>query len=102
VIGEEFLELNHEGPEYTWTIDPIDGTRAFVHGVPFFGTMIGLYRNKEPVFGIIEYHALGETIFAVKGEGAYWQGPASEEYVKCSVSDTESFAEATLCTTGEE
>jgi myo-inositol-1(or 4)-monophosphatase len=52
LIGEEYGEKNPEA-EYVWIIDPIDGTKSFVAGVPLFGTLIGLLRRGEPLCGVI-------------------------------------------------
>lgn len=70
IIGEEFGEENRSA-EWVWTIDPIDGTRSFIRGLPLFATLIALLRNGEPVMGIISLPALGETAWAVKGRGAH-------------------------------
>ncbi len=57
IIGEEFGEENSSA-EWVWTIDPIDGTRSFIRGLPLFATLIALLRNGEPVMGIISLPAL--------------------------------------------
>ncbi len=53
IIGEE-LGSENENAEYVWILDPIDGTKAFVSGLPFFGTMIGLVKNSKPILGLID------------------------------------------------
>ncbi len=73
IIGEEFGSDNSDA-EWVWTIDPIDGTRSFVRGLPLFASMIALLHKGEPVLGIIELPALGETAWAVKGKGAFANG----------------------------
>jgi len=70
IIGEEFGEEN-SAAEWVWTIDPIDGTRSFVRGLPLFSSLIALLHHGEPVMGIIALPALGEIAWAVKGKGAY-------------------------------
>lgn len=70
IIGEEFGEKDGEA-EWVWTIDPIDGTRSFIRGLPLFSSLIALLHHGEPVMGIISLPALGETSWAVKGKGAY-------------------------------
>lgn len=70
IIGEEFGNEN-PAAEWTWTIDPIDGTRSFIRGIPLFATLLSLLHRGEPVLGIIALPALGETTWAVKGKGAY-------------------------------
>jgi histidinol phosphatase-like enzyme (inositol monophosphatase family) len=58
IVGEELGGL-HEDAEYTWVIDPIDGTKTFICGVPLFGTLISLLRGGEPILGVINLPALG-------------------------------------------
>lgn len=59
IIGEEFGNLN-ESAEYTWVLDPIDGTRSFVAGSPHFGTLICLQRQGQPLWGAIHISAIGK------------------------------------------
>ncbi|HSH43569.1 MAG TPA: inositol monophosphatase family protein, partial [Arenicellales bacterium] len=60
IMGEEF---GAEGTdrEYLWIIDPIDGTKSFISGVPLFGTLIGVLHHGRPVAGVIHMPGLGET-----------------------------------------
>jgi myo-inositol-1(or 4)-monophosphatase len=53
VIGEEFPAHPAQGP-YTWVIDPIDGTRAFIAGLPLWGTLIGLLHEGRPLLGVMD------------------------------------------------
>jgi histidinol-phosphatase len=73
IIGEEFGNYKPNA-EWVWTIDPIDGTRSFIRGLPLFASMIALLHKGEPVLGIIELPALGETAWAAKGKGAFVNG----------------------------
>jgi len=57
--------------EYTWIIDPIDGTTNFVSEIPYFAVSIGLVKNKEVVMGIVYNPCTKETFFAEKGKGAF-------------------------------
>lgn len=66
VIGEEFGATN-EGAEYTWVLDPIDGTKSFMIGRPIFGTLIGLVRNGVPVLGVIDQPIIGERWLGIQG-----------------------------------
>lgn len=61
--GEEF-GVSNENAEYVWIIDPIDGTKNFIHGLKFFGTIIGLKRAGRIVLGISNMPAINELIFA--------------------------------------
>ncbi len=73
IIGEEFgTASGASGRE--WVIDPIDGTKAFIHGVPLFGTLIALLEEGRPVLGIIDLPALGERVWATTGQGSYRNG----------------------------
>jgi histidinol-phosphatase len=73
ILGEEEGE-SREGAERRWIIDPIDGTRAFVRGVPFFGVLIALEIEAEAVLGVMHFPALGETVYAARGLGCWWDG----------------------------
>ena len=53
IVGEEFGRVR-EGSEFVWTLDPIDGTKSFISGVPLFGTLIALTRDKRPILGVID------------------------------------------------
>jgi len=53
IIGEELGRVR-EGAEFVWTLDPIDGTKSFISGVPLFGTLIALTRDRRPILGIID------------------------------------------------
>lgn len=71
LLGEEF---GQEGSERDrWIIDPIDATKNFVAGLPYFATLIGLELDGEIVLGAVHAAALGETWWAARGEGA-WGG----------------------------
>ncbi|MCH6258890.1 hypothetical protein MLD52_20200 [Puniceicoccaceae bacterium K14] len=61
IIGEEFDDKAAQS-EYTWVLDPIDGTKTFVAGNPMFGTMIALLKNGDPIYGCINYPAIGKRI----------------------------------------
>jgi len=52
IIGEEWGTENADR-EFVWVLDPIDGTKSFVHGVPLFGTLVGLLYQRHPVIGLI-------------------------------------------------
>ena len=71
--GEEF-GANDGSKEFTgrrWIVDPIDGTKNFVRGVPVFATLIGLYDGSTPLLGVVSAPALGRRWGAARGEGAF-------------------------------
>jgi myo-inositol-1(or 4)-monophosphatase len=59
IRGEEF-GVENDGAEYQWIIDPIDGTRGFICGLPTWGTLVGLTRNGSPVHGMMNQPHVGE------------------------------------------
>jgi histidinol-phosphatase len=76
VLGEEF---GHERGELTWIVDPIDGTKSFVCGVPLYGCLLALVdgdpeKGGIPLLGVAHFPALNETIYAARGEGCFWNG----------------------------
>jgi|WetSurMetagenome_2_1015567.scaffolds.fasta_scaffold305605_1 histidinol-phosphatase len=74
ILGEEFGKTNGDSP-FEWVVDPIDGTSWFAMGMPFFGTLIALVKNEEPIIGIIRFPALRETVHAAKGMGCWMKSP---------------------------
>ncbi len=73
--GEELGQSNLDA-EYLWLIDPIDGTKSFVRGCPFFSTQIALMHNGELIVGVSNTPAYGELAWAEKGQGAFINGKA--------------------------
>src|SRR5258705_1696975 len=71
ILGEEEGEQTGSAP-YRWIIDPLDGTRTFVRGVPLYGTLVGVEAHGEPVVGVIYLPALDEMIAAAHGGGCTW------------------------------
>jgi histidinol-phosphatase len=73
ILGEEEGESTGRSGR-RWIIDPIDGTFAFVHGVPFYGVLIGVETDGEMNAGVINIPAVGEIVSAGKGLGCYLNG----------------------------
>ncbi|HEX2268038.1 MAG TPA: histidinol-phosphatase [Pyrinomonadaceae bacterium] len=73
IVGEEEGESPGRSGR-RWIVDPIDGTFAFVHGVPFYGVLIGLEIDGEPTVGVINIPALDEIVSAAKGSGCFLNG----------------------------
>lgn len=73
LLGEEEGE-SHGRSGRRWIVDPIDGTFAFVHGVPFYGVLIALEIEKELSVGVVNIPALGEIISAASGVGCFLNG----------------------------
>ena len=70
VYGEEFGEAKGRGRK-RWIIDPIDGTKSFVRGIPFFATLIALEDDDEVTLGVVHAPATGELLYATRGGGAF-------------------------------
>jgi len=86
ILGEEFGEQG--GPSrYRWIIDPIDGTRSFIHGVGFYGVLIGLELDGECVIGVANFPALNEIVYAAEGLGCYWNGRRAQVSQVSSLKD---------------
>jgi histidinol-phosphatase len=66
IIGEEYGRMR-DGAEFVWTLDPIDGTKSFISGVPLFGTLIALTRAGHPILGIIDQPISRERWVGVAG-----------------------------------
>jgi histidinol-phosphatase len=71
ILGEE--EGGSQAAD-RWVIDPIDGTKSFVSGVPLYATLLSYELNGEPIAGVCYFPALDEMLYAEKGQGAYLNG----------------------------
>lgn len=71
ILGEEF-GVGEGRSGRRWTVDPIDGTASFVHGVPLYGVLVGLLDGDEAVLGVIHLPALDETVAAARDCGCLW------------------------------
>jgi len=98
ILGEEYPEVpGHSG--YRWILDPIDGTKAFVHGVPLFGTMVGVERDRVSQLGVVEFPALDEVIWAARGEGCWHLLRGEDTPRRARVSTVSTMAEALFLVT---
>lgn len=88
-IGEEFGASDPHA-EWQWILDPIDGTKSFIRGVPLFGSMLALWRGNIPVVGIINLPALNSAVYAAQGCGAFLDGHPTR------VSEISDLAQATV------
>jgi histidinol phosphatase-like enzyme (inositol monophosphatase family) len=73
ILGEEFGE-ERAGAARRWVIDPIDGTRTFVRGVPLWGTLVGLMEGPRVLAGCAYFPAVEELLVAAPGEGCFFNG----------------------------
>lgn len=74
IVGEEYGTSEGKGASHRWFIDPIDGTRSFVRGVPLYAVLIGLEIEGEIKVGVAHFPAMGEMLAAAEGEGCSWNG----------------------------
>jgi len=76
LLGEEYGSIEGE-TGYHWVLDPIDGTKSFIHGVPLYTTLVAVLREDQPCVGVIHAPATSETVYASTGRGCwYLPGPA--------------------------
>ncbi len=99
LLGEEYGEVIGSAP-FRWILDPIDGTYSFISGVPLYSVLVGVERRAsadaergEMVVGVIHLPALGETVYAARGLGCWWNGR------RARVSTVAELSAARLCTT---
>ena len=95
IIGEEFGDDRGDA-EYVWVLDPIDGTKSFIAGMPVWGTLIALMRLGEPVFGMVHQPFMRER-FTGDGVAAYYRGPAGKRDLR--VRPCEKLSDTVLFTT---
>lgn len=83
ISGEE-LEDQHSDSPFNWVIDPIDGTRAFISGLPVWGTLIALTYKGVPIAGMMSQPHIGEKFIAIQGEGAFLRHGETQTTLKTS------------------
>jgi histidinol-phosphatase len=74
IVGEEFGVKEAQGATFRWFIDPIDGTKSFVRGVPLYAVLIGLEIEGRVEVGAAYFPALDEMLAAATGQGCWWNG----------------------------
>ncbi len=94
IMGEEFAAERPEAARQ-WIIDPIDGTKAFVRGVPLWGALVACCEGEHVLAGAAHYPALDELISAAPGEGCWWNG------ARARVSEVANLSAATALITDE-
>jgi histidinol-phosphatase len=92
IFGEELGTVRQEARR-RWIIDPIDGTKSFVRGVPLWGTLVAVCEDDDVLAGAASFPALGEIVCAAIGHGAWWNG------ARCAVSTVPRIDDATVLTT---
>ena len=95
IVGEEFGNEREEA-EYVWVLDPIDGTKSFIAGMPIWGTLIALLHRDTPVFGMM-HQPLSASVFQAIAARRHIAGPAGER--KLAMRRCASLQDATMFTT---
>ena len=80
IVGEEFGS-DRPDAEYVWVLDPIDGTKSFICGMPAWGTLIALTRHGEPIYGMMHQPFTREH-FSGDGRAASYRGPAGDRALR--------------------
>lgn len=93
ILGEEYGETGMAGSSMRWIIDPIDGTKSFLRGVPLYGVLIALEIDGVVQVGAAYYPGTDEMLCAATGEGAWWNGRSAH------VSEVNSLEQAWVCFT---
>ena len=96
ILGEEFGETGGTSG-FRWILDPIDGTKSFIHGVPLYGTLIGVEHEGRCSVGLVYMPALDEGVFASAGQGA-WHFRGDSPAQRASVSSKERLSEGLFVT----
>lgn len=86
ILGEEFASDKLDA-EFVWVIDPIDGTKAFITGMPIYGTLIALAHNGVPVLGVIDQPATSERWAGLEGQVSTYNGQPISTRACASLSD---------------
>jgi inositol-phosphate phosphatase/L-galactose 1-phosphate phosphatase/histidinol-phosphatase len=73
ILGEEFGSEQLDA-EHIWSVDPIDGTKSFVTGMPTFGTLVALLHQRQPLLGVIDMPAMGERWVGLAGQSTTFNG----------------------------
>ncbi|MFG1397558.1 histidinol-phosphatase [Roseixanthobacter pseudopolyaromaticivorans] len=95
IIGEEFANERTDAA-YVWALDPIDGTKSFIAGLPAWGTLIGLLKHGKAVYGMMHQPFIQERFFG-DGASAHYQGPAGSRVL--TARDCRRLEDAVLFTT---
>jgi histidinol-phosphatase len=96
ILGEEFGTV--EGSSgFRWILDPIDGTKSFISGVPLYGTMVGVEHDGRALAGLVYMPGLDEGVYASAGQGT-WHFRGGDSPRRCRVSQKRTLAEGVFLT----
>jgi histidinol-phosphatase len=104
VVGEEYGAdegaAGADGPRRRWIVDPIDGTKSYVRGVPVWATLLALEVDGELTVGVVSAPALGRRWWAVRGAGAFVRDGLGPQPRRLRVSGVRELDDAQLCLGG--
>jgi histidinol-phosphatase len=98
VLGEE-LGASEGASSFQWILDPIDGTKSYIHGVPLYTTLIGILVDGRPTIGVIHAPATGETAYASSGSGCFYINGIGAPPRSAHVSTVDRLTDALILTT---
>mgnify|MGYP005847996089 CR=1 FL=1 len=93
IVGEEHGASVGGNPDFAWYVDPIDGTKSFIHGIPLYAVLIGCEIRGRVDVGVMYFPALDEMVSAAEGMGCMWNGR------RARVSSVDRLSDAMLLTT---
>lgn len=97
IFGEEY---GHQSGStcFKWTLDPIDGTKSFIHGIPMYSNLVAVLCDDQPLIGVINVPALGEAVYAAIGNGCWYLRGDNAEPQPARVSKTARLADSLFVT----
>jgi len=100
IVGEEYGSSETPENGRRWIVDPIDGTKNYVRGIPVWATLLALQEGEEMTVGVVSAPALGRRWWAAKGAGAFMSDGLSDGPRRLRVSAVRALDDAQLCTSG--
>lgn len=100
ILGEEFA--TRPGDQFTWVLDPIDGTRSFITGMPLFGTLIALLQGGKPVLGVVDFPALSERWTGAAGQATRHQSKVARTSACLQLADARCYSTSPDLFVGED
>jgi histidinol-phosphatase len=98
IVGEE-MGTTDGTSGYQWVLDPIDGTKSFIHGIPLYTTLVAVLHENEPRLGVIHAPAAAETVYAASGQGCWYIAMHGAKPQVARVSKVPRLADCLLVTT---
>ncbi|MBV9684471.1 MAG: histidinol phosphatase [Solirubrobacterales bacterium] len=100
IVGEEFGSSSGDQAARRWIVDPIDGTKNYVRGIPVWATLLALQEGDRTTIGVVSAPALGRRWWAARGAGAFGSDSLSREPRPLRVSAVRALEDAQLCVSG--